>query len=51
MLRLKVYFSYVLGVSQCFVWGLVFLSLRVSFLTFWVYSVLCWEVSFFYVWG
>ena len=40
-----------LGVSQCYVSGLVFLRLRVGFLTFWDLSVFRLRVSFFYVLG
>ena len=40
-----------LGVSQCFLWGLVFSSLRVSFLTFGGKSVLRLGVSFLKVKG
>ena len=34
MLRLEVSFFYVFGVSESYVWGLVFSRLGISFLTF-----------------
>ena len=40
-----------LGVGQCYVWGFVFLRLRVSFLTSGVLSVLRLGVNMCYDWG